>query len=168
MNLFSSDLHVIDDATKKRLSIWRPGLEIARTYWLNGIGVRGFRYQFLKSADSDNFWMLLDPQGVTHPHMHAIEVMIETGLIGVIGYVAFFVLIIRLTRGQRAGPGWLTPLVICVLVAMFPLNVHKALYASFWISICWWLVFVALATYESQKPINAGCSTFRRDRHKRL
>ena len=152
MNLFSGELDAIDAATKRRISIWIPALEIAQSNWFNGVGPRSFRYQFVQSADADNFWMKRDPPGVTHPHMHALEVMTETGVIGVIGYIAFFVLLIRLLRRQPAGPGTLTPLVVCVLVAMFPFNVHMALYGSFWSSVCWWLIFLSLATSRESKP----------------
>ncbi len=148
IDLFSSDIEVIDAATKRRVSIWIPALAIAQENWLNGIGPRGFRYQFLESADKDNFWMKLEPPGVTHPHMHAIEVMAETGVIGVLGYVMFFVLMFRMLRRQPAGATTMTPLILCVLVAMFPINTHMALYGSFWSSLCWWLVFSSLATYR--------------------
>lgn len=151
LDLFSGDIEVIDVATKRRVSIWIPAISIAQSNWLNGIGPRGFRYEFLSSTDKDNFWMKRDSPGVTHPHMHLLEVMTETGLIGLTGYGIFFVILIRLSWRQRAGPTLLTPLTLCVLVATFPISVHMAFYASFWSSLCWWLVFLALAA-GSEKP----------------
>lgn len=166
LNIFSVDETAIDEATRGRVSIWRPGVEIARSHWLNGVGVRGFRYEFLETAEADNFWQQQNPPGVTHPHMHLLEVMTETGIIGVIGYITFFILIIRLIRGKPKRLDWLAPLVLCVLLAMFPLNVHKALYGFFWSSLCWWLVFVALATYQNETTMNAACTDHHRGLNK--
>ena len=151
--VFSADVEAIDIATARRLSIWGPALEMLQANWLNGIGVRGFRYEFMKVAGPDNFWMSQTPPGVTHPHQLFIEIAVESGVLGVIGYVGFAALCVSfLRRREQAAWELSLPLALCVLVALFPLNVHKALYASFWSSISWWLVciFIAgLATAQS-------------------
>ena len=162
MDLFSSDLETIDAATKRRVSIWIPAIDIVEENWLNGIGPRGFRYQFLKSADPDNFWMKREPPGVTHPHLHVLEVATETGVIGLFGYLLFFVMLIRLLRRSWMTASTLAPVLACSLVSLFPLNAHLSFYGSFWSSICWWLVFLCLAIHQgdasgqARKMSNAG------------
>ncbi len=180
--IFSADLEVMDAATARRLSIWGPALRMLRSHWLNGIGTRGFRYEFLNVAGAENFWMRRSPRGVTHPHQLLLEVAVETGTFGIIGLTLFFALGWRWLRDDTAAPrhhapepgegatralsrqaprtrltwpsidspGLAIASALCVLVAMFPLNVHKAYYASFWSSLCWWLVFLFIAALAAR------------------
>lgn len=139
--VLSGDWETIDLATQRRVSIWLPAVQLARAHWLNGIGPRSFRYAFLEETDSENFWMKTDPPGVTHPHMIVLEIVVECGLLGFIGYLLFFSIMARYTWARRRD-SYVVALALCVVVAIFPFNVHMALYASFWSPIVWWLVYL--------------------------
>lgn len=141
--VFSGDFEVMDLATKRRLSIWGPALDLLKSNWINGVGPRGFRYAFVQTTEQSNFWMQREPPGVTHPHQMFLEIATESGAIGVLGLIGFFAFGTRMLRHRSGGESELAiPSALCVLVAMFPLNVHMAFYASFWASTCWWLVFL--------------------------
>ena len=150
-SLITTDWEAIDIATQRRVSIWVPGVDMAKSHWLNGVGPRGFRYAFLTTAPGDNFWMKRDPPGVTHQHLHGLEVVSETGILGLAGYGLAFVIFFRMIRNPRAGAALSTPLILCALVVIFPLNAHVALYASFWSSVIWWLISLGLATYSGEQ-----------------
>jgi len=143
--VFSTDFHAVDVATAYRLSIWKVGWDVYKANPVNGIGPRGFRYVFTTYADKDNYWSTLDGRGVTHPHLMILEVAVETGTIGLIGYLLFFVFLIRYywqcDRSRRMS---MFPWLISVLVAVFPLNAHMAWYASYWGAVSWWLLVIAL------------------------
>ena len=138
-----------DLATAYRLSIWKPALNMISAHWLNGIGPRGFRYAFTSHAAPENFWMKQKPPGVTHPHMLILEITAEAGAIGFVGFLLFAIVIARASRSDEE-EGWRTPLAICILVSMFPLNAHMAFYASFWGSVSWWIIFLFVASTGPQ------------------
>ena len=139
--IFSTDRETINTATAFRLSIWEPALNIAKAHWINGIGPRSFRYEFVETTPPENFWMKRTPPGVTHPHLTALEIFVETGIIGFIGYLWLLCFIFFRTWHHRQGNARVA-IGLCVCVALFPLNVHMATYGSFWSSITWWFILL--------------------------
>jgi len=143
--VFSTDFKTIDRATAYRLSIWQVGWDVYKANWVNGIGPRGFRYVFTRYASKDNFWLARDGRGVTHPHLMVLEVAVETGTIGLFGYLLFFVFLIRYYwQCDRPSRIAMFPWLLSILIAVFPLNAHMAWYASYWGAVSWWLLVVAL------------------------
>jgi O-antigen ligase len=134
LGLFSNDYAIIDKATARRLPIWETGYTAFKANTINGIGPRGFRYVYQDYASSDNFW-----GDQTHPHLLILEILVETGGIGLLGY---FFLIYLLINGALRRKKLKTelPFFIPVLVALFPLNAHMAFYGSIWSSMIWWLM----------------------------
>lgn len=136
----------LDEAVGGRVSIWVTALNMARAHWINGVGPRGFRYVYEAYAgENDRF----RGSGITptHPHQTALEVAAETGLLGLAGFVLFWaVLVDRLMRAFAvSGTGSPFPWLLGAGIAAFPLNAHMALYASYWSTVLWWLLIVALA-----------------------
>ena len=82
--------------------------------------------------------------------MMVLEVAAETGSTGLAGYLLFYVLLICLVIKNRKNMAAAVPWVMAAAVAVFPLNVHMALYGSYWGTIAFWLLFVALGMM--QKP----------------
>ncbi len=148
--VFSSNLDAFDKASSMRLSLWEVALTIYRDNPVNGIGPRGFRYAYASYADTDNFWMTREEKGATHPHLMVLEVAAETGTIGLVGYLLFYVLLSRgfvsYSRSQRLQA---LPWIVTAAVAVFPLNAHMALYGSYWGTIAWWLLFIALGMSQT-------------------
>jgi len=147
LGLFSTDFERADKATSYRLTIWRVAGDIYADHWLNGIGPRGFRIIYPEYARPGDIFMEMNPtSGPTHPHQIVIEIGVETGAIGLFGFLLLWLWLAReLWRAAqaRAGPylAWLAALG----VALLPLNAGNALYAaSFWGGITFWLMFMAL------------------------
>ena len=144
--LFSLDLEQVDQATKYRLSIWGPSLSLASDHWFNGVGPRGFREVFLEYANEDNFWSKRDPPGVLHPHLVVLEILIETGVIGLVGYLLLFSFVAwALWRRSGTDPR-LATFGIALLILIFPVNTHTAFYGSKSSALMWWLLFIFLAS----------------------
>ncbi len=137
MGLFSADFERVDLATSRRLSLWHTGLSMVRANWLNGIGPRGFRTVYREFAGPDDFWIKLGTKGQTHPHLMGLEVLIETGVIGLIGYVLLLIILGREMWRQRIVEPQAAIYLMIALVALFPLNAHLAFYGSYWSSLVW-------------------------------
>lgn len=145
VKVFSSDFESIDFATSRRLSLWQVGWKAFEDNRINGIGARGFRYVFTDFAEDDNYWMQDGRSGSTHPHFMLLEVVLETGLIGVLGLVIFFyVLIRRYLSASKEDRACMFPWLLAAIMAYFPLNMHMALYGSYWSSLSWWLLSIAI------------------------
>ncbi len=153
VKILSTDFDTVNRATSYRLSIWLVGKEVYKENWINGIGPRGFRYVYEKYADKDNFFLnpKLKDKGMTHPHLMVLEVAAETGTIGLIGYLLFFVFLIRFyRRSEKSARTLMFPLMLATIVAVFPLNAHMAWYGSYWGAVSWWLLTLALGFARRQ------------------
>jgi O-antigen ligase len=141
--LFSSDTALTEEATAHRISLWRTGRAMFLDNWLTGVGPRGYRYAYANYASDDDFWMRRNGAGQTHPHLLILEVTVETGVLGLVGLLAFYIRLGRelLTRRSHGVPVWL----LCAATAWFPLNAHLAFYGSYWSTLVWILVAIGLA-----------------------
>jgi O-antigen ligase len=148
--LFSGNYEQTNQATSARLPIWRVAISVAEDHWFNGIGPRGFRYVYAQYAPKDDFWMHTYPLQIpNHPHQQLLEIAVETGMIGVVGYFLALAYWVRLgVSAAREKLQQTLPGVVAVLIALMPINAHMAFYASFWSSITWWLMALALAFWQ--------------------
>lgn len=147
-DLVSRDFARADAATSWRLTIWRVALKMQADHWINGIGPRNFRYVYPDYARADDIFMRSNPHsGPTHPHQIVLEIGVETGVIGLIGYLLLLGWLLReLWRAQRARADTYLAWLIALAAALFPLSAGHALYnASFWGGVTFWLLFMALA-----------------------
>ncbi len=153
LGLFSNDFQTIDKATAYRLSLWKTAYNIFLSNPINGIGPRGFRYVYYSYSTPDDFWhdeSRIYPQ--THPHLLILEIMTETGLIGLAGYLILLFMLIKQAwelRNQKT----LFPFFLPVIVAVFPLNAHMAFYGSIWSSMIWLLLSIYLANIRLKQVV---------------
>ncbi len=141
----------LTEVTSLRTWIWEVALRMYSDHWINGVGPRGFRYVYGQYADAG------DPfaqSGQTHAHMTLLEIASETGSIGLAGYLLFLVLLWQryLQRNQQDSSHFATPLLIAIVVCVFPFNTAKAIYSSFLATLLWWLVPLYVAAIHSQNP----------------
>lgn len=145
MKVFSSDFAEADRATSYRLSLWKTGLSAAREHWLNGVGPRGYRSVYRDFAARDDFWTAGGRKGQTHPHLMALEVLVETGIIGLIAYALVLFALVRTLWRQRLREPASAVYLMVAFVAWFPLNAHMAFYGSYWSSIAWLMIALGCA-----------------------
>jgi len=155
--LFSGDMEKADLATSYRLGIWRVGQDIFRDHWINGIGPRGFRAVYPHYAPADDRFVLANPaSGPTHPHLIVLEVAVEAGVLGLIGFAILWLWLLRAlwqARRDATALAWLTALAVAIL----PFNTGLALYGSVWSGIVFWLMIMAVivrwrASAAQRKP----------------
>ncbi len=142
MGLFTTDYETIDKATALRLPLWETGLAIFKVNPINGIGPRGYRYVYNEYSGSDNFW---HGPGQTHPHLLLLEIAVETGLIGLTGYLLLFYLTFRQVSATQ-NKQFIMPVLIPMLVAIFPFNAHMAFYGSIWSTMVWLLTAIFISS----------------------
>ena len=137
LDIFSADFETADVATSHRLSLWKTGLSIAEAHPINGIGPRGYRTIYREFAAADDFWIARGNEGQTHPHLMALEVLVETGVVGLIGYALCLAMLAVRSWRQRDTNPTSSVLLLVAFVAWFPLNAHLAFYGSYWANIAW-------------------------------
>ena len=150
LGLFSTDITQIDKATSNRVDIWKVAWHIYTKNWINGIGPRGFRDVYRDYAARGN---LFYDTSQTHPHMVLLEILAESGSIGLAGYLFFLYLLVRNTR-RYINDKTCFACFLSLFTATFPINSHVAFYGAYWSSILWWMtifmVMNVLATSVSK------------------
>ena len=133
----------IDHALSGRISIWKTALKMTAEHPVNGVGVRNFRDVYKQYAEADDPFIGDKQQGALHAHHWLLEVLSETGVIGLICWLIGFYAMWRAWRWSppRARELAFVPMLACVVV-LFPLNTHLAFYATFWGGT--WLMLLAI------------------------
>lgn len=124
----SQNQDFLDRFTTYRTHIWQVAIEQFPSYWLNGVGLRGFDkiYQLYPVDFKVHNY-------VNHPHMHALEVMIETGTIGLVSYILLCCYLLYMTFIAREGNAWF----LVAFLAIMPINSHAALFEADWFPLVW-------------------------------
>jgi len=143
----------VDEAGAGRIRIWTTAGRMIRTHPIVGVGARGFRYAYPAYADpGDTFVNANGEQGADHAHQIILEVLSETGAVGLLFWVAGVAFAIRAWRraDALARERALAPAI--ALVAMcFPINTHLAFYSAWWGLLFWWLLSLYVAALFAER-----------------
>ena len=136
----------IDTALSGRLEIWHTGVNMFMAHPINGVGVRGFRYAYPQyAAANDHFVVTTEAcgvgEGACHAHQLVLEVLAETGTLGLLLWLAAVVLAWRAWRRVGAAArARAFPATLALGVMLFPLNTHLAFYSAWWGLLFAWLL----------------------------
>ena len=158
------DLQTADFALAGRVPIWKTAVSMAVAHPINGVGVRAFRYAYPEFAQANDPWVHTIPApnnteaqaiGASHPHQLLLEILTETGLIGLLLWAFAVFVLVRAWR--NAGPAqraqaW--PYGCALIVLTFPINTHTALYSAFWASVLWWLIALMSANLNGADGVD--------------
>jgi O-antigen ligase len=135
----------LDVALAGRLPIWRTAVQMFAAHPLNGVGVRGFRYAYPEYAAADDPWVdHARGTGAAHAHQIVLELLTETGLLGLTLWLAAASVLWRCSRKTVDDPAAHAPWV-ALLVLVFPVNTHLAFYSvPVGIMLCWLLTLACL------------------------
>ncbi|MFZ5606630.1 MAG: O-antigen ligase family protein [Pseudomonadota bacterium] len=123
----------LDAALSGRLRIWSGALCMLREHPLNGVGVRGFRAAFPACDPHPERVPAWGAGPPLHAHQLVLEVASETGLVGLLLWLAGAALAWRAWRyADRAARARAHPAMLALAVSVFPLNTHLAAYSTFW------------------------------------
>lgn len=153
------DYEALNEATGYRLPIWSGAMAMARSHWINGVGPRGFRFAYADyaPADDERWTRRLRTGGAraSHSHQLILEVVCETGVIGLAGLAAMVGLLLSAwRRASDAARSRALPFAVSLCGLLFPINTHPAWYSS-WTGVMLWLL-LALFVYALAEPRSAG------------
>ena len=131
--VLSGDAAGLDVALAGRVRIWEAAVCMIREHPINGVGARGYRDAYAGCAPALAGPPAWGTGGALHAHQIVLEVLSETGAIGLLLWLTGAALAIRawrwaspVARMRAAIPG------LALLVTVFPLNTHLAFYSTFW------------------------------------
>lgn len=152
-----SSRHQAEMATAGRDSLWDTAYNMFAENRINGVGPRGFRYVYEDHADEGDAFTQEGRFG-HFPHLVFLEIAVETGLIGIAGFVLFYLTLLRhwwRDRRDLNAVAWRAAL----LAAAFPFNAHLAFYGSYWGGFLWLLIACAVAaSYSTGPPARPGAA----------
>lgn len=132
-----------DTSSMERIPIFRAAILMYRDHPVNGVGVRGYPYAYIGYAEPGDIHVAKSDgrYAASHAHNIVLEVMADTGTIGLAGLVLAFFFAAR--QARRATPGERRdafPFALAVFLVVFPLNSHFAIYGTYTSSLIWFLV----------------------------
>ena len=123
----------VDVALSGRTRIWGAAVCMAGRHPFNGVGARGFREAF-PACDPESGQPAEWGEGpALHAHQIVLEVVSETGLFGLLLWLAGAALAWRAWRyAEPLQREHARPAMLALVVTVFPLNTHLAFYSTFW------------------------------------
>jgi len=145
-----------DTSSMERIPIFRAAVLMYRDHPVNGVGVRGYPYAYIGYAEPGDIHVAKSDgvYAASHAHNIVLEVMADTGTIGLAGLVLAFVVALRhgllqATPGERRDA---FPFALALLLVVFPLNSHFAIYGTYTSSLIWFLVGLWAAALHHETP----------------
>ncbi len=152
--LFQERVNVIRDLTSgaeittdasslERVHIFTTALNMYQAHPINGVGVRAFPRAYMEYAEPDDIHIRKSggKSGATHAHNVVLEVMSDTGTIGLLGLLcAMGFLWVHYRRTSPAEHQEAFPFTLAVVLILFPLNSHFAIYGTYTSSLIWFLI----------------------------
>ncbi|MBA8681666.1 O-antigen ligase family protein [Stenotrophomonas tumulicola] len=126
-----------DDGMEQALSgrgrIWAAAGCMIQAHPINGVGARGFRDAY-PACDAQAGQQEVWGEGpALHAHQIVLEILAETGVIGLLLWLAAFA---QAWRAWRFAPpdarDRARPAMLALAVTVFPLNTHLAFHSTFW------------------------------------
>lgn len=151
LTIAQGETSAIDYALSWRLPIFKASMAMYEAHPINGVGVRAFPVAYPSYAPSDDYHVLRhsDGTGATHAHNIVLEVMADTGSIGLLGLIIGCVLLWRAWRGMPpANKQEVFPYALALVLILFPLNSHFAIFGTYTSSLIWFLMGMAAAGWR--------------------
>lgn len=132
-HVLTADEAGVDTALSGRAQIWSAAVCMIAEHPVNGVGARGFRQAYPDCDASPGSRPAWGQGPALHAHQLVLEVLSETGIIGLLLWLAGAALAWRAWRyaapqaKERARPAMLA-----LAVTVFPFNTHLAFYSTFW------------------------------------
>lgn len=129
----NADESGVDIALSGRTRIWGAAVCMAAEHPFNGVGARGFRKAFAGCDPEAGQRPSWGDGPALHAHQIVLEVLSETGTLGLLLWLAGAALAWRAWRfGSAAARDRARPAMLALAVTVFPFNTHLAFYSTFW------------------------------------
>lgn len=151
----------LDKASSGRISIWETSVNMFADNWLNGVGVRGFRYAYADYTSENDRFLHGEEQklGAYHPHQIILEMLAEMGVIGLCGLALACLMMFSLMKEMVGHVQSYSFLYLAgILTLLMPLNTHLSMYSSYWASLFWFLAAIAFSIMRAELEQDATSS----------
>lgn len=131
---------------------WLTALEISEDNLLFGSGIRTFRTVCKQYEDIDS--LSKDIRCSTHPHNIYLEIISETGIIGIVLILLFFFSFLKTFIIKSNNQSLTIAIGALILAIIFPLKPTGSFFSSWYGSILWYLLgyyYFSLKYLEKQK-----------------
>lgn len=129
----AGDHRDLDSALSGRGRIWAAAACMVREHPVNGVGVRRFRQAFPACDPAPTRRAEWGDGPALHAHQIVLEILSETGAIGLLLWLAGVAQAWRAWRYADATARLRArPAMLALVVTVFPLNTHLAFYSTFW------------------------------------
>ena len=129
----TADEEGVDVALSGRTRIWGAAACMVREHPINGVGARGFRDAFPACDPEPDVMAAWGAGPALHAHQVLLEILAETGVIGLLLWLAGAALAWRAWRfASAAAREHARPAMLALAATVFPFNTHLAFYSTFW------------------------------------
>jgi O-antigen ligase len=131
--VLTADEEGMDMALSGRTRIWGAAWCMARAHPVNGVGARGFREAFPACDPAPGERAAWGTGPALHAHQVVLEILSETGVLGLLCWLAGVALAWRAWRyADETARSHARPALLALAVTVFPFNTHLAFYSTFW------------------------------------
>lgn len=129
----AADQNGVDMALSGRAQIWGAAWCMIKDEPVNGVGARGFRQAFPACDPLHGATPAWGKGPAHHAHQIILEILSETGVIGLLMWLAGAALAWRAWRfATPEAKDRARPAMLALAVTVFPFNTHLAFYSTFW------------------------------------
>lgn len=129
----AADESGVDTALSGRTQIWSAAGCMIAAHPVNGVGARGFRQAYPACAAGPDQRPAWGQGPALHAHQLVLEVLSETGIVGLLLWLAGAALAWRAWRyATPRAKDRARPAMLALAVTVFPFNTHLAFYSTFW------------------------------------
>jgi O-antigen ligase len=129
----AADQNGVDMALSGRTQIWGAAWCMIKQEPINGVGARGFREAFPACDPLHGAKPAWGKGAAHHAHQIVLEILSETGVIGLLLWLAGAALAWRAWRyATPEAKDRARPAMLALAVTVFPFNTHLAFYSTFW------------------------------------
>ena len=129
----AADESGVDVALSGRAQIWQAAVCMVRKHPVNGVGTRNFREEFPACDPAPDATTAWGSGPAFHAHQIILEILSETGVIGLLLWLAGAALAFRAWRyATPVARDRARPAMLALAVTVFPFNTHLAFYSTFW------------------------------------
>jgi O-antigen ligase len=146
LQVFHGSDQSMDAALSGRLDIWHTSVAMFKAHPINGVGVRAYRYAYPSFAPANDHFVVSEEacgvgEGACHAHQWVLEVLTETGTLGLLLWLgAIGMALVTWRRVGAVARASAFPVTLALGVMLFPLNTHLAFYSAWWGLLFAWLL----------------------------
>jgi O-antigen ligase len=143
----------VDFASTERIPIFRTSMRMFQAHPVNGVGVRAYEAAYPVYAGPDDIHLRKTggTRGALHAHNVILEVLADTGSIGLAGLLVAVILCWRYRQAMPPSQRQEAfPYAFALVLVLFPINSHFAVFGTYLSSLIWVLVGLWAATWPDE------------------